>query len=121
MKRLSDYTGEEAIEIWADIIDPAMVIIEDEEVQKYTTGKGISIKDAVKVILKKYRKEAMEILNRINDKPLNGASSFPALTVFVSELVFGDNVKAFSRSSEQEKPEDESSGSATGNIKDGEK
>ena len=31
MKRLSDYQGEEAIELWADLLDPISDILTDKE------------------------------------------------------------------------------------------
>ena len=118
MKRMSDYTGEAAIELWADIFDPVQVIAEDKEVQKYTTGDSFSVKDAAKVIMKKHKKEAFEILNRI-DPEINGANAFMGVIHFVTELVFGENSRTFFKSPEPEKSDTESSGSATENTEDG--
>ena len=35
MKTLSDYQGEEAIELWADIMDSVAVVFQDEELKTY--------------------------------------------------------------------------------------
>ncbi len=120
MKRLSDYTGADAIELWADIFDPISTILTDEDVKRHTSGKSISINDATKVIVKKYPKETFEILGRVNDKEeINGANAFPMLVSLVAELVIGDKASTFFKSAEPVKSDEESSGSATENIEDG--
>lgn len=83
MKKLSDYQGEEAIELWADIIDPIMRLIADDEVQKiYKSGKPkIEIATA---ILKAHPKEVETILLRIDPTPINGLN---VVVRFVSLLV----------------------------------
>lgn len=121
MKNLSDYTGEEAIELWADIFDEVTAIITDKEVAKVTTGDGASVKDASKVILKKFPKETEKILTRIDDSDLNGANIFPRLATFVTEMIIGDKANTFFKSAEQEVSEEESSGSATENTEGGAK
>lgn len=118
MKRLSDYTGTEAFELWADIFDPVFKIISDDKVKKYTAGKDISVQEASKVILKKYPKEAYAILSRI-DPDINGANLFPGLVIFVTEMTLGDSARTFFRSAEPEKSDKEPSGSATESIGDG--
>lgn len=119
MKRMSDYTGEEAFELWADIIEPVGAIIDDEDVKKFTTGKDLSIQDAAKVILKKHRKEAFEIMRRI-DPEINGANILVGLMVLVAELTTGESSRTFFKSAEREKSDGESSGSATAST-EGEK
>lgn len=120
MKRLSDYKGVEAIELWADIFDDVSTITSDEEVRECTIGKNISIKDAAKVIFRKFPKESYNVLTRIDpEASINGANVFPGLVNFVMELTIGEDSRTFFKSAEQEISAEEPSGSATVNTEDG--
>ena len=119
-RALSDYTGSEAIELWADIYEPVSTILADEDVKKHTTGKGISVNDAAKVMLKKYPKEVFEILNRVDEKETNGANVYSKVVTLIIELISGEKVSTFFKSAEPGKSEEEFSGSATENTGDGE-
>lgn len=122
MKRLSDYQGAEAFELWADIFEPAMAILNDEDVKKHTTGENIDVWKACMVVMQKHSDEAIEILNRLDpDDPITGAGALPAVANLLVELIAGDSARGFFRSSEPEKPGGKSSGSATENTEDGEK
>ena len=118
MKRMSDYTGEEAFDLWADIYEPVRAISDDKEVKKYTSGKDIDIQEAANVILKKHRKEAFKIMNRI-DPDINGANILTGLIIFVAEMTTGESSRTFFKSAGREKSDIESSGSATENTEDG--
>lgn len=70
MKKLSDYKGEEAIELMADIIEPMVALIGDAEVQKLAkAGEKAPVK-YVKPMLKGHSKEVIEILARIEGEPV---------------------------------------------------
>ena len=118
MKRLSDYEGAEALDLWVDIFDDVSTIISDDEVRGYTTGQNISINKAAKLFMKKYPKETLSILKRI-DGNINGASAFPAVVNLVFELTLGDKASAFFSPAGQENSEEEPSGSATENTEGG--
>lgn len=60
MKDISDFRGEEAIELCGDIIDPAIEIFGDEEV-KEAWDSGNKLK-AAKIICKKHPKDVITIL-----------------------------------------------------------
>ena len=64
--KLSDYKNEDAIEVIADIIEPLSAIFTDEEIKKEKN----KIK-AVSKALKKYKKEVIQILARIDDVPVD--------------------------------------------------
>ena len=71
MKRLSDYEGDEAIELWADLIEPITKLLADEEVQKiYKSGQPKVL--IAKEILKAHPAEVKDILQRIDPEPING-------------------------------------------------
>lgn len=119
MKKLSDYTGKEAIELWADLFDPLTVILTDDEIRKDMTSANVVLMDVAKKTLKKYPDEMFEILGRIDDDEINGANVLNKIIILLAELKYGDRVSAFFNSAEREKSDGESSGSATENIEDG--
>lgn len=69
--RLSDFKGEEALEVLGEIIEPLVAIISDEEIQKLVKGgkKPAPIK-FVKPALKNHKKEIIEVLAALNRKPV---------------------------------------------------
>lgn len=119
MKKLSDYRDEEAIEVWADIVEPLSIIMTDKEV-KETWQKGVTIFSISKIILKRHAKEVKEILLAVDDTPINGINIFQRLISFMQDLLTRDDSKGFFSFAEP-KEEKESFGSATESIKDGEK
>lgn len=64
--KLSDYKNEDAVEVIADIIEPLSVIFTDEEI-KNEKNKMKAIAKA----LKKYKKEVIQILARIDGVSVN--------------------------------------------------
>lgn len=66
--KLSDYKNEDAIEVIADILEPLSVIFTDEEIKK---EKNKNRMKAVSMALKKYKKEVIQILARIDDVPVD--------------------------------------------------
>lgn len=64
MRKLSDYQGEEAIELLGEILEPTMLILADKEVSE-GTGERTALKLAT-IILKKHPHEILEILARLD-------------------------------------------------------
>lgn len=64
MKRLSEYKGEEALELLADLIDPILEIMADVDVKARLTSGFMAA--AIKPIIKNHMKAAVEILARLN-------------------------------------------------------
>lgn len=114
MKKLSDYTGEEAIELWADILGPAAKILSDKEIAKKYRSQ--SVIDTVKYILKNHKQEAVEILLRIDDTPIDAINIVSRILNLINEIKDREEVKDFFGSAEQETMANVSSGSATENI-----
>lgn len=115
MKKLSDYQGEEAIELWADLIDPLTEILGDERVKDVVT-KGKSRLDIAKTILKEHKKEATEILLRIDPTPINGLNILLRLIGLLGEMSTSEEIKSFFGFAEQVKTDEESSGLLTANT-----
>lgn len=111
MKRLSDYKGDEAIELWADLLDPISDILTDKEVAKVTQKGEAPIKIA-KTILKNHKSEAADILLRIDPEPLDGFNFIMRLVNLIAEIGENNEIKSFFGYAAQEKAENKSSGSA---------
>lgn len=65
--KLSDYKGEDAIDVLADIIEPAGLIISDEQF-KNLAQKKVGNLAMVKFILKEHKHEIIEILAALERK-----------------------------------------------------
>lgn len=116
MKKLSDYQGEEAIELWADLLEPATKIIGDPQVANVVkSGKPPFI--IASEILKSHKEEAMNIMLRIDPTPIDGMNIITRLVSLVLEFMNNDDLKGFFASAGQANTEQESSGSATVNTK----
>lgn len=68
--KLSDYKGEEALEVLADIIEPLSIIITDEEIQKMASKKDAAPIKYIKPMLKNHKREVIEVLARLENKPV---------------------------------------------------
>ena len=68
--RLSDYKGEEALDVLADIIEPLTAILGDEEMQELAKQKNGAMIRYVKPMLKNHKKEVIEILARLENEPV---------------------------------------------------
>ena len=94
MKKLSDYKGDEAIELWADLLEPLTSILSDEKIRK-TIQSGKSKIEIAKIVLKKKKKEATEILLRIDPEPLDGLNIILRLVAVLVDLGQNEEIKSF--------------------------
>ena len=115
MKRLSDYQGEEAIELWIDLVDPISEILGDPEVAKVVQS-GQPKMVIAKTILAAHKAEAEEILLRIDPEPLDGLNLIVRLFSVLVEIGSRDDVKSFFGFAAQENKENGSSGLPTENT-----
>lgn len=67
--RISDFKDEDAIELLADLIEPAANILSDKAVQN-AFNSDISKISMAKMILKDHKGDIMEILARLNGKEI---------------------------------------------------
>ena len=83
--KLSDYKGEEALEVLADIIDPITEIVQDNklvEAIKAASADKEAIAQLIKPILKDHKKEIIEILAALErEKPEEYAKRLTLLTL----------------------------------------
>ena len=67
--KISEYKNEEALDLLADIIEPAGEILSDESIKKAYNGK-IDLK-LVSAIVKAHKKEVLKILARLDNTPVS--------------------------------------------------
>lgn len=94
MKKLSDYKGEEAIELWANILDPVIEIVGDKEIAGMIRAKAPIIVVARKAI-EEYRKEVSELLLAIDSTPLDGLNIVTRLASVINEIGNDEEIKSF--------------------------
>lgn len=117
MKRLSDYKGEEAIELWANLLDPFVAIVGDKEIIKIIRSRMPKLEIA-KAILKNYKKEAEQILLTVDDTPLDGFNIMVRLIDILTEFTENKTMMSFFESQAEDKKQRKSSGSATANTEE---
>lgn len=120
MKKLSDYKGDEAIELWADLLEPITEILGDGEIAKVLQSPQAPLMKA-QAILRKYSVETEKILLRIDPEPLDGLNIIVRLTTLIVEIGQREDVRAFFGFAEQAQTADESGGSLTETTGDEEK
>lgn len=105
MKKLSDYKGEEAIELWADLLEPLSKIFTDEDLKKLGKDGKLTPLQTARIALKKHSEEAVEILLRIDDTPIDGLNILARLIAIFSEIGESEYAKSFFGFAEQVKKE----------------
>lgn len=63
-----DFKGEKALEVFADLLEPATEIINDKKVKELFQKKGTPLLKVVKVAIKEHKKEVVQIMAILNDK-----------------------------------------------------
>lgn len=109
MKKLSDYNGDEAIELWADLLDPLTIILTDENVRNVIRSKKSKIEIA-KTLLKNHKSEVITIMLRIDSTPIDGLNIVTRLIALLSDIGSNEEIKSFFGYAEEVKTDSESSG-----------
>lgn len=117
MKKLSDYTGDAAILLWADLLEPISKILADEKVRK-VVASGESKMAIAQEILKAHPKDAAKILQRIDPEPLNGLNIILRLIAVLSDIGQNEEIKSFFGFAERANKEGESIGSPMVNTEE---
>lgn len=113
--RISELKGEQALDVLADIMEPAADIMSDKEVAElYRAGNGVK---AVSVAIKNHKKAVIEILAILDgEDPATYEPPIMALPVKLLEILNDPGVQqVFTPQGQNE--DAESSGSVTGNTK----
>ena len=113
MKKLSEYKDEEALDLLADLIEPSEAVFGDKDV---LNAYGDSMWKAVKVAIKKHKKEVMEIMAILDGIPVEDLHiNVLSLPIKVMEVISDKDLVNFFVSQSQNM-ESTSSGSVTENT-----
>jgi hypothetical protein len=110
MRKLSDFKGDEAIELWADLIDPLSIILTDTNIRDVVQS-GQPKMAIAKEILKLHSQEAVDIMLRIDPTPIDGLNVILRLVALLADIGENEEIKSFFGYAEQAKTESESFGS----------
>lgn len=111
MKKLSDYQGEDAIELWADLLEPLSNILTNPKIVA-TVKSGEKPLIIAKDILSECKKDALQIMLRIDPTPIDGFNIIVRLVELINEVGKREDIKSFFGYAEQAKADSEPSGSA---------
>lgn len=114
MKKLSDYHGEDAIDLWADLIDIGSNIFADPKIIEMARS-GVAKITLAKEMIKLHKKEVSDILLRIDDEPIDGLNVILRLVAILNEIGEHPELKDFFDMPSQTTTE-ESSGSVMENT-----
>lgn len=125
MKRLSDFKGEESLEVLADIMIPLSVILADPDLKDLGEDKKKTVAQIIQPMIKKHKKELIQILARLNEQSeeeYKASMSLLTLPKDVLTLVNDPEVQSLFPSQNQiAKKSNASSGSAMENTEASEK
>lgn len=102
--KLSDYKGEEALDVLADIIEPLALILADKDIGELASKKGTPVLAFVKPILKNHKKEIIQILARLENETVEEYT--PKISIFtlpmqIVDLINDPQVQSLFLSQEQ--------------------
>lgn len=120
LKKLSDYKGDDAIDLMGELLEPVSAIFSDKEISiayKGTKASETKMLAVAKVVLKKHKADIQKILLTIDSTPINGMNILQRVVGFLIDLG-NDNVGDFFESAEQGNEDNESFGSATENTEE---
>lgn len=112
--RLSDFKGEEALDVLADIIEPLANIIADEDIQRLNKQENVPLIAMVKPAIKNHKRDLISILARLenmSEEEYEKTMNLITLPKQVMELLNDEEVKSLFQS--QEKSEMTSSASSS--------
>lgn len=104
MKKLSDYKGEDAFELWADLMEPIVAILQDESITDLMRSGASKFKLAA-AIMKTHKAEAEQIMTRIDPEPVNALNLVVRVIRFLSEIGSDPVIASFFGSQGQESKE----------------
>ena len=111
MRKLSEYRGEDALDILAEILTPAVNIMQDEEVVSYFNGDSKKLADVATLIVRKYKKDVLNILSIMNEEEEYNPNVFELLNDVID--ILNDEVLVDFFDTQAQKIGNEPFGSAT--------
>lgn len=93
MKRLSDYKGAEALDLWASIMPNLVDIMSDTELQNI--DKKATLFDIASHVFSRHGNAVAEILTTIDPTPINGLNVITRLVGVIQEVMTDEDMRAF--------------------------
>lgn len=69
--KLSDYKNEDALEVLANILEPASEILQDEKVKRALTGGNMKKIELVKMLFKNHKTSIVAVMAALNNVPVD--------------------------------------------------
>lgn len=113
--KLSDFKGEEAVDVLAKLMVPAVSIATDEEVQKIYNEKTLA--ELFVYIMDKYKKHVLDIYEVLCKDKAKNATPAGLLKMF-SDIMTDDELRSLFFASRGQNEQETHSGSATENTED---
>lgn len=118
MKKLSEYTDGDALDMIADMLGPIVSMTKNEEFMNIMNDKEATRLDKVQTAIKACKPEVMNILAILNGVPLeNYHCSIASILIDLSSLLSDKDFTDFFESQGQKSSED-AFGSAMGNTEE---
>lgn len=102
MKTLADYKDDEALDVWVEILEPALKIFKDKAILKLFKGGKAPVDIAI-AVLKKHKKEVTEILLAIDDEPITGVNIITRLAANIECFMKEKELRDFFASQAQKR------------------
>lgn len=118
MRHLADYKNEDAIELWANILEPLMAILQDDEILDDLKNNR-AIFQLARTTLKNRKKEAVEIVLAIDPTEITGLNLIPRIVEVFTEIRTSEEFAGFFGSAKPGTTAKESSGAAMASIGEG--
>ena len=115
--KLSDFKGEEAIEVLADIIAPASEIVSDGEFQRMCSTSGVPYMKIVSYVLKEHKKSILDMYEPLMQESREKATPTKLVRLVLDIAQDPEITSLFFSQGQQEALT--SSGSVTENTGDG--
>lgn len=118
MKKLSDYKGEEALELWGDLLDPIAEILADSKVANLVRNhQDRTWLQIAKDIIKWHKAEIMQVFKTIDpDEEIDGLNIIMKLANILAEVGRNAELRSFFGFAEQGRSVNEPIGSAMANT-----
>lgn len=100
MKKISDYKGDDAIELWGDLLGPISNILGDKRIA-IIVKSGKPKMAIAQAILKTHKEDVKEIFLRIDDSEINGLNILSRLMNVLNEFESDEDLKSFFGFAEQ--------------------
>ena len=117
MKKISDYKGDSAIDLYAEILEPIGEIIEDKEVTK-AMQEGKSMICIAGIAFRKHKEAVKKFILAVDGTELDGINVFPRFMINFVEVLNNKDFIDFFKQAEQMKTDSEFSGFAMANTKE---